>query len=313
MAGDSDIPTTMGDAVLKFLWNSSPFIFVLISLERLVEGKYDQAAAFAVAFIVNLVIVVFWNQIATFFRGVKVIALFVGLAVVGALALGIAMGGLFANRFSLMGGTINQSTGRITWNFDQILSGQASFLNMIRLNQDEIRVVGVGVHGKNISKDPITEFHGYVRSDLTNARLPIFIMAEEPSNVSSIPNPFHPQQIPTRPEETFGIPALADFDIVTFENAIFNQGVDGVPVSLFLRDFGSFTVVLEYDGTKIERQFSSGLVHKAIETFEKSLNPQRTTMPRVTRRPNATAPVQSLLPFPPPSSQNPPAATGSSK
>ncbi len=299
MAGDSDIPTTMGDAILKFLWNSSPFIFVLISLERLVEGKYDQAAVFAAAFIVNLVVVVFWNQIAALLKGIKVTALFIGLGIVGALALGIAIGGLFANRLSLMGSTNSQSTGRITWNFEQIAGGQANLLNLIRLNQDEIRVVGFGAHGKNTSKDPITEFRGYIRSDLTNARLPIYILAQDP-NAPPVPNPFQPAQIPTRPEETFGIPSLAEFDIVTYEHAVITQGVDGVPVSQFLREFGSFTVVLEYDGIKIERQFTSEQIRKAVEAFESSLNPQRTTIPRVTRRPDATPPVQSSLPFPPP-------------
>lgn len=61
---DSDIPKTFGDAVLKFLWNSLPFILLLIAFERLVEHKYEQAAAFAAAFVFNLVIVVKWEQIA---------------------------------------------------------------------------------------------------------------------------------------------------------------------------------------------------------------------------------------------------------
>jgi hypothetical protein len=168
----------------------------------------------------------------------------------------------------------------------------------MRLNQDEIRVVGFGFHGKNTSKDPITEFQGYVRSDLTNARLPFFIMAEEPKNTSATPNPFQPPQIPTRPEETFGIPGLADFDIATFENTVMTQGVDGVPVSQFLREFGSCTVILEYDGTRVERNFSNEKIRKAIAAFESSLNPQRTTAPRVTRRPNAAPPAQAALPLP---------------
>src|SRR5690348_11350590 len=154
-------------------------------------------------------------------------------------------------------------------------NGQANFLNLTRLNQEEIRVVGIGAHGKNTSKDPISEFHGYVRSNLTNARLPIFILAQDP-NAPAIPTPFQPEMVPTRPGETFGIPGLADFDVVTFEKAIIAQGVDGVPVSQFLREFGSFTIVLEYDGIRVEQEFPSEMVRKAIETFEKTLNPQKT-------------------------------------
>lgn len=57
--------------------------------------------------------------------------------------------------------------------------------------------------------------------------------------------------------------ALAEFDIVTFEGAVINTGVDGVPVSQFLREFGSFTLVLEYDGLKIEQKFPADQIRKA--------------------------------------------------
>src|SRR5262249_7968585 len=154
-----------------------------------------------------------------------------------------------------------------------------------------------GAHGRNTSKDPITEFRGYVRSDLTNNRMPIFIMAEN-SDLPARPNLFEPR-IPTRPEETFGIPGLAELNIVSFEHAMPQTGVDGMPLSKFLREFGSFTVVLEYDGIKVEHQFTNEKIRKAIEKFENDLNPQRTTIPRVTRRPNAAPPLQSFLPFPP--------------
>jgi hypothetical protein len=184
------------------------------------------------------------------------------------------------------------------------LGGQANFLSMGRLNQGEIRVVGFGAHGENTSKDPITEFSGYVRSDLTNARLPIFIMAENP-NATEPMNPFEPRFIPTRPEETFGIPGLTGFDIVTFEQAAPQTGVDGMPASQFLREFGAFTVVLEYDGLKVEHSFSNDQVRKAIDKFEKDANPKPITSPRVTRRPNATPPVQAFLHLVPPA---PPAA-----
>jgi hypothetical protein len=36
------------------------------------------------------------------------------------------------------------------------------------VNNDEIRVTGFGVHGKNITDAPISDFHGYLRSDVTS-------------------------------------------------------------------------------------------------------------------------------------------------
>ena len=129
-------------------------------------------------------------------------------------------------------------------------------------------------------------------------------MAENPDTAGKPPNPFAPAFIPTRPEETFGIPGLAEFDIVTFENSVVQTGIDGMLLSEFLRNFGSFTLVLEYDGIKVEQQFSREQIDKAVKAFETSMNPQRTTIPRVTRRPNATPPLQASLPLPLPAPAN---------
>jgi hypothetical protein len=108
------------------------------------------------------------------------------------------------------------------------------------------------------------------------------------------------------PEETYGIRGLAEFDIVTHKMTMIQTGVDGMPVSKFLKEFGAFTVVLEYDGIKVERRFSIEKIKKQIEAFEKSSNPEKTTMPRVTRKPTATpppSPTFMTIPLPLP---NPP-------
>jgi hypothetical protein len=62
--------------------------------------------------------------------------------------------------------------------------------------------------------------------------------------------------LPIPPQETFGIPALADFDIATFGKAAMESGRDGVPFSQFVREVGPVTVVLKYDGITVERHFS---------------------------------------------------------
>jgi hypothetical protein len=90
---------------------------------------------------------------------------------------------------------------------------------------------------------------------------------------------------------------------VTYEDVVLQHGSSGLPVSQFLREFGAFTLVLEYDGIKVERHFSSDQVKAAIAKFEKESNPERTTAPRVTRRPGATPPKQAMLPLPPPNPQ----------
>jgi hypothetical protein len=309
---DEPIPKRLS-AMVRWAIKNHPWAFFLICLERLADRDFKVAAVFGSIFVADLFVASRWDEIDGFVKRRKSMLLYLALGGAGLLLVGIAIGGLWNVRLST--GTSLEAiayTGRITWNFDQIIRGQANFLNLGRLNDGEIRVVGFGVHGKNTSKDPITEFRGYVRSDLTNAQLPIFVMAEVPAAAGRPLNPFDPSAIPTRFEETYGIPGMADFDIVSFENAVIQTGIDGMPVSQFLRDFGSCTLVLEYDGIKVEQKFTSEMIKNAIDTFEASLNPRRiTTIPRVTRRPNATTPIQSVLPFPLPPTATPPDVTGS--
>ena len=90
------------------------------------------------------------------------------------------------------------------------------------------------------------------------------------------------------PRETFGIPPFADFQIVTHEKPVIETGKDGVPITKLLNDFVPFTILLEYDGLKVERHFSREEVARQIEIFEKSINPL--SNPYVLRR--ATAPTR---------------------
>jgi hypothetical protein len=299
---DSDIPPRFGLAIRWVLAAIALFVFFLEAADAFRAGDVSAGIIFAGLFAVTFVIAVKWEWLAHRIGERKVTTFYAALALACALGLGFAVGKLMgrtnvsAQEVTLVNGPAD--TGRIAWNFDQILKGQANFLNLSRLNESGIRVVGIGAHGRNTSNDPISEFKGYVRSDLTNAHLPIFILAEDPDIAAKDPSPFFPANIPTRPEETYGIPGLAEFDIVTYEQVIIQTGVDGVPVEQFLREFGAFTLILEYDGIKVEQKFSSELIKQAISKFENSINPQRTTVPRVTRKPDATVPLQPSLPFP---------------
>ncbi|MEA2871117.1 MAG: hypothetical protein QOH67_1093, partial [Hyphomicrobiales bacterium] len=184
---DSEIPRTMGDAILKFLWNSSPFIFVLLALERGFEGHLWQAASCLIAFIINLLIVLKWDYLIRVVGSRKMTLFWVLLAVVSALVLGIAIGKLvgrvqIGNSTAIVTPTIE--TGRIAWNFEEAARGLGYFLGFHRQGNEEVRISGFAAHGRNTSDDPITSLKGYVRSDITNQQFLIYVMAEDPNRPS---------------------------------------------------------------------------------------------------------------------------------
>lgn len=219
----------------------------------------------------------------------------VALGFAGALALGVAIGGLIQRSGT---NEAAKSTGRITWDFDQ--PGNHYFLNLGRLNDQEFRVVGFQAHGKNTSPDPITEFSGVMRSDRTNEERPVYLLAQESTAKTDphFPPYVRPPMIPTPPEETFGIPGLAEFNISTFDRTFTDLGKDGLPLAQFLRDFGAFTVILKYDGLTVERHFSIEQINAQAALLRKQSEPD-TAAPQVTRKPTAK-PVQIFPPMPSP-------------
>jgi hypothetical protein len=104
--------------------------------------------------------------------------------------------------------------------------------------------------------------------------------------------------------ETYGIPAFADFDVVTFEKPFVEIGKDGITLTKFMADFVPFTIVLEYDGTEYRRQFSKAEVEEQVEVYKRSFTPQNT--PHIVRKPNARPPplmpLTTLIPPDPPKS-----------
>jgi hypothetical protein len=288
---EADIPSRFGPAVRWVTAGIFLFVFALGISDSAYARNGIAAAVYAALFIVTFVIAVKWVQIAdalTRWRQ-KVAWILIALGFCGALALGVAIGGLL-----LRGGPLTtvQSSGRIVWNFDQ--PGESFFLGITRLNDEEMRVVGFQAHGKNTSTDPISEFSGVMRSDRTNEQRPIFLLAQEATAKTDPNRPtfIRPPMIPTPPEETFGIPGLADFDIGTHDKPFVMNGVDGVPISQFLRDFGAFTIILKYDGATIERHFSVEQINAQVALLKKQSEPD-TNAPRITRKPTAT-PVQTL-------------------
>jgi hypothetical protein len=298
-----ELPKSNSEFVLKFVWGTVVFALGFEGITKLVEGELRTAGWCLGAAVLLSLALVNRLKIAAFTRS-NMVAILITVAIGSALALGFAIGGLFGRNGPLSPNQI--SAGRITWNFDQ--PGDVFVLNMGETNDQGIRVIGFQAHGKNNSPDPVSEFSGVMRSDYTNAERPIYILAQDP-NAANKPQTGPWFMYPTLPNDTFGIPGLADFDIATHNSIISDYLKDGEPLADFIRNFGAFTVVLKYDGTTIERHYTVDQIKAQVELFEKRIKPQSTSIPRVTRKP--TAPPAPTLPFMvpalPPSEQQPPA------
>lgn len=300
-----EIPSKFGPALrwlVSFVFIS---VFVYGASESFRSGKPAVGMTYGGLALAALILAVKWNEIG---NGVRSGAEFTRQhrAIFGTcLGLVVLVSAAFflGRSIGQTEGTTPPAVGNVVWNFEQTARGVGYFLNLQRVQGLEWRVTGFGGHGRNISNHPIQQFTGYLRSDLTNVQLPIFLLAQDQDEAKlkiCLANPW----IPTLPQETFGIPAFADFDIVTFENSITLPGVDGMPLSKFINDFVPFTIFLEYDGTKYQRRFTKEEVLKQVETIERTVNPQST--PRVMRQATAKTPLlpslQTLLPPEPPKS-----------
>jgi hypothetical protein len=291
---DAEIPDRIGPAARWAIAGIFLFVFVLGASDSFREGKLPAAWIYVALFVVTFLIAVKWNHIASFAKK-KASTLFRVLASIGILAAGIAIGMFIGRRPEF---ATPAAIGNIIWNFEQTTKGNGYFLNMQKvLPNGEIRVTGFGGHGKSNVNAPISNFKGYMRSDLTNAEVPIFIVAQDPDDAKALVCVGQPW-VPTIPEETFGIPPFADFDVVTFEKPFVQPGIDGITLAKFMNDFVPFSIILEYDGTKYERQFSKAEVERQVALFERSLTPQ--SNPRVMRKANAKpaplTPLTTLLP-----------------
>jgi hypothetical protein len=188
---------------------------------------------------------------------------------IGLVLMGIGIGAVLTHRESLSWNTADDS-GAIVWNFAETARGRGYFLNMQKPTNGEMQIIGFGAHGKNIGSEPITDFEGYVRSDITNQSIPLYIVAAQSSaaNVCTM-------NASTLPQDTMGIPGFADFDVVTNTKPIFLNVIsdEAVPLSKFMSSFVPFTVVTKYNGKKYQRQFTKEEVQKQVAILEKVAAP----------------------------------------
>jgi hypothetical protein len=99
---------------------------------------------------------------------------------------------------------------------------------------------------------------------------------------------------PTSYDETYGIPAFADFGVVTYPFVGFTAN-DGISTSTFLNAFAPFTIHIEYDGAVAERQFSKAEIQRQIDLFI-ALG-SLANIPRVIRKEDAAKPKIKLAPL----------------
>jgi hypothetical protein len=293
MTEHPEVPDKIAPAIHWFLAFVLLAVFALGASDSFRDGKTVSGIIYCAAVLITFFVAVKWRQIGAIAKekGALVLWCLVGF---GVLAGVFSVGALVGRRQFATPAAI----GDIVWNFEQTAHGAGFFLNMSRLNNEEWRVAGFQAHGKNNSSKPIEHFSGYLRSELTNEQVPILLMgqdsAEAIQNVCRVPG-----WIPTSPQETFGIPPFADFDIATFNKPVALIGTDGITLTKFMNDFVPFTIVLEYNDTKYERLFSREEVQNQVSTLERTLNPQ--SNPHVLRRPNAKpAPLPDLVTLVPP-------------
>jgi hypothetical protein len=293
---DAEIPDRIGPAARWVIAGVFIFVFVLGASDSFREGKPEAGWIYTALFVISFVIAVFWNRIASFAKG-KAKAMLYALGVIALLAAGVAIGMSIGRREFATPASI----GNVVWNFEQTAHGNGYFLNMQKVGNQELRVTGFGAHGKNITSGPITKFSGYMRSEQTNVTLPIYIVAQDPDE-TKVQACFAQAMIPTIPQETYGIPGFADFDISTFEKPFIETGIDGVTITKFMNDYVPFTIVLEYDGTKYERRFSKEEVENQVAILNRSTNPQSTprVMRKVDAKPPPLTPLTTLIPRDPP-------------
>jgi hypothetical protein len=138
---DSGIPDKLLPAVrVAVFWIALPFIFLLIGVERYFSGTIYEVAGCIVCAFFSILIAVYWDQI---FRRHKLTAMLWGIAAVGLLLFGGAIGAL-AVRSNFFGGegtagitTTTQATASVPPTPSDATVAQSAALRLLmRPNQD---------------------------------------------------------------------------------------------------------------------------------------------------------------------------------
>jgi hypothetical protein len=106
-------------ATVHWTVQNHPWVFFLVSIERVAEHDFQLAAVFAAIFVANLFVASRWDEIGGYLQRRKRMLPYLALGGLGILFLGVAIGALWNRGLSLNVPAV-VATGRITWNFEQI-------------------------------------------------------------------------------------------------------------------------------------------------------------------------------------------------
>jgi hypothetical protein len=144
----------------------------------------------------------------------------------------------------------------ISWTFDSRKTrNDPYFLGFTSRGREEPRVICFQARGRNNLVRPIRDVSGYIRSDVAPIEYPVLLVLGGQlisfEQVSGIPNTgqfeINSEHIPSdRPDMT-----------------------ESIPVSKFLTEFGPFSFVFEYDGSRIVRRFTVKEIKSILAAFQR--------------------------------------------
>ena len=125
-------------------------------------------------------------------------------------------------------------------------------------NGNNARVNSLSISGKNLGAEEIHLEDAYLISGIDGAVIKMRVNAGYPAS------PLWIDVLDAAP-----VPPRAQIDL----NAQFNEGQNGLPEEDFLRSWGMFSVVIQYDGRKTRHDFSGAFVRTLIEHYHPEREP----------------------------------------
>ena len=174
---------------------------------------------------------------------------------------------------AIIGYFIDKNSDKIHWDYDKW--PDTAFLELQRSPDSPgypIWVLSFRVIGTNTSDEPISQFSGLIRSKTTNITVPLMVLLRPSGGL-------------VHPHETNGVPSKSEFVM----HAVLPMEAppkDGMSAAKFLRDFGDFLLVFNYDNKVSTRHFEEkDIIHQfdnwmqmlARNPFGNSIGPQKKT------------------------------------
>jgi hypothetical protein len=155
----------------------------------------------------------------------------------------------------------------IAWNFDDPSRKNVYFLAITKNPGQETTVTTFQASGVNTSADPISCKAGYVLSDLTGDRLPLFFYIDD-------------ERVPV--DQVRPIPPTVEFQVIGEHfSTLFPGSPQQVPISKFLTEFGGFSFVFDCNTGTYRHRFSVQDIRELVNKLEAQAIPK----PRLSKKP----------------------------